>query len=92
MTQKTDQARGTHNLNLETAEGGTYQDTERNRLSEGHSPPGDGRKRDLSGHGQKYTKRGILTRWRAQRIDEVGTRKECARKREGNNGIQYMEY
>ena len=64
-TEKKDQARGTHNL--ETAEGGTYQDTERNRLSEVHSPSGDGRERDLLGHGQKYTKQGVLTLWRAQR-------------------------
>ena len=37
--------RGTHFL--ETVEGGTCQDTERNRLTEAHSHAGDGRRRDL---------------------------------------------
>ena len=47
-TQKqTDWAKGTHVL--ETAEGGTYQNTERNRLSKAHSLPGDGRGKELSG-------------------------------------------
>ena len=76
-TKETNRAWGTHSL--ETAEGGTCQDTERIRLSVGHSLSGDGRERDLSGHGKKYTKRGILTLWRAQRKGQVRTRKECAR-------------
>jgi hypothetical protein len=45
-TQKgTDQTRDTHQL--ETAEVGTCQDTERSRPSGGNSLPGDGRGRDL---------------------------------------------
>ena len=51
-TQKeTDRPRCTHNL--ETAWGGTCQDTERNRPSEAHSQAGDGIGRDLSGHRKK---------------------------------------
>jgi hypothetical protein len=51
-TQKeTERARGTHFL--EMAEGGTCQDTERNRPNEAHSPTGDDRGRDLSRHGNK---------------------------------------
>jgi len=52
----TDQARGTHML--ETAGGGTCQDTERNQLSKGHSLSGDHRGRDLLGHGKKPSKQG----------------------------------
>jgi hypothetical protein len=64
-TQKeTDRARPTHFL--ESAEGVTCQDTERDRPTEAHSLPGYGRKRDLSGHGKKPTKRGPLTSWRSQ--------------------------
>ena len=46
--KETDQARGTHVL--ETIEGETCQDRERNRPSEGHSHTGDGRGKNLSGH------------------------------------------
>src|SRR5205807_1350698 len=53
-TQKEiDQPRHTHFL--ETAEGGTCQDMERNRPTEAHSLSGDGRGRDLSGHRKKST-------------------------------------
>ena len=51
--KETDQPRHTHIL--ETASGGYCQDTERNRLSEAHSPTGDSRGRDLSGHGKNPT-------------------------------------
>ena len=57
-----DRARLTHSL--ETAEGGTFQDTERKHPSKAHSPPGDRRGRDLSGYGRKQTERGKLTNWR----------------------------
>src|SRR5947208_2050200 len=78
MTQKeTNRARHTHVL--ETAEGGTCQDTERNRPSEVHSRTGDGRGRDLSGHTKKPTERGSLTSWRWQREGLVRTRKETDR-------------
>ena len=50
-----------------TVEGGTCQDTERNRPTEVHSPTGDGRGRDFSRHGKKPTDRGALTNWRQQR-------------------------
>ena len=46
---------------LETASGRTSQDTERIRLSEGHSHPGDGIGRDKSAHGKNPTERGVLT-------------------------------
>jgi hypothetical protein len=65
-----DRVRGTHSL--ETVEGGTRQDTERNGLSEGHSLPGDSKARDLSGHGNKPTEQGALTLWRWQRRDLSG--------------------
>ena len=82
---------------LETAEGVTRQDTERNRPIEAHSPPGDGSdQRDLSGHGKKPTDRGALTSWRRQRpeglvrtgqeIDQTterGTLTNSRRQREG---------
>ena len=41
-----------HTHKLETTEGGTYQDTERNRPNEAYSHPGNGRRRNLSGHGK----------------------------------------
>ena len=71
---ESDQARHTHFL--ETAEGGKSQDTETKRPSKVHSPTGDGRGRDKSGHGNKATKQGALTDWRRQREGQVRTRKE----------------
>ena len=44
--KESNRARGTYSL--ETGEGGTHQDKERNRSSEGNSLPGDDRGRDLS--------------------------------------------
>src|SRR5947208_2050197 len=80
MTQKeTDRARHTHVL--ETAEGGTCHDTERNQPSEAYSRPGDSRGRDLSGHRKKPTERGTLTYWRRQREGLVRTHKETDRAR-----------
>jgi len=49
--QESDRVRGAHNL--ETAEEGPSQDTERNQLNKGYSHPRDNRGRDKSGHGQK---------------------------------------
>jgi hypothetical protein len=43
--------KNTHFLKRSERESG--EETERNRLSEAHSRPGDGRERDLSGHGKK---------------------------------------
>ena len=51
IRKENEQATRTHKL--ETAEGGTCQDTERNRAGDVHSLPGDGRGRDLSGHENK---------------------------------------
>ena len=65
---------------LETTEGGTCQDMERNRLIEAHSPTGD-RGRDLSKHRKKPTDRGALTSWRWQREGPVSTQKETDRPR-----------
>ena len=69
-----DQAWGTHVL--ETAERGTYQDTDRNRPSKGHSHPGDSRGRDLLGHRKKLTERGVLTAWRRQREGLIRARRK----------------
>jgi len=52
--KETDLARHTHQL--EMAEGGTCQDTERNRPSKVHSLSGGHRGIDLSGHRIKVTK------------------------------------
>ena len=53
IRKQTDRQRHTHVL--ETAEGGTCQDTQGNRPTEAHSRPRDGRGRDLSGHARKPT-------------------------------------
>ena len=49
-------ARGTHSL--ETASGGTSQDTKGIRPSEGYSHPGDAIVRDRSGHRKNPTRKG----------------------------------
>jgi hypothetical protein len=72
--KETDQARGTHFLG--TAEGGTCQDTERDRLSKGCSRAADGRGWDLSGHRKKQTEWGALTNWGWEREGLVRTQKE----------------
>ena len=64
---------------LETAEGGTCQDTERNRPTDAHSPTGDVRGRHLSGHRKEQTDRRALTSWRQQREALVRTPKETDR-------------
>ena len=71
---ETDRARCTNSLG--TVEGGTCQDTERNRPSEVHSLSGNGRGRDLSGHGKNPTERSALTFWRQQREGLVRIWKE----------------
>ena len=76
---ETDRPRRTHFL--ETVEGRSCQDTQGNRPTEAHSLPGDGRGRDLSGHGKKAAKRGALTNCRRQREGLVRTRKETDRQR-----------
>ena len=75
--KRTDRPRRTHQL--ETASEGACQDTERNRPTEAHSLPGDGRGGDLSGHEKKLTERGALTSWRRHREGLVRTQKEIAR-------------
>ena len=77
--KETDRPKRTHFL--ETAEGGTCQDTQGNQLTEAHSRPGDGRGRHLSGHTRKPTDRGSLTSWRRQREALVRTCKETDRPR-----------
>ena len=73
-TQKdTDRAMRTHQL--EMAEGGTCQDSQKDQSSDAHSLPGDGRGRDLSGHRKIPTERGTLTFCRWQRRDLSGHRK-----------------
>jgi hypothetical protein len=75
MTRKgSDRARGTHSL--ETAEGGSVQDTERSRPSKGNSRPGNRRGRDKSGHEKKVTERGALTNWRPHREGQVRTQEK----------------
>jgi len=79
-TQKqTEKARGTHIL--ESAEGETSQDTETNRASKGHSPTGECRGRDKSGHRNKLSKQGALTFWRVQRERQVRTQKQTEQAR-----------
>ena len=67
--KETDRATGMGTHILETAEGGTCQDMERNRPTEAHSHPGDGRGRDSSGHAKKPTERQAwaLTYWRMRK-------------------------
>ena len=77
--KETDRPRHTHFL--ETVEGGTCQDTEGNLPTEAHSQTGDGRGRDLLGHGKKLTDRDALTLWRRQREGLVSTWKETDRPR-----------
>ena len=56
--------------------GGTSQNTQRIKLSEGHSQTGDGIGKDKSGHGKNPTERGTLTFWRRHREVQVRTQKE----------------
>ena len=63
---------------------------ERNQLDEGHAQTGDGRGRDLSGHGKKPTGRGARTPWRWQREGLVRTRKETDRAR-GTHSLETVE-
>src|SRR5580698_8158487 len=77
--KESDRARRTHGL--ETASGGTSQDTERIRPTEAHSRTGDRIGRDKSGHGKNPTDRGALTNWRPHREGQVRTRKESDRPR-----------
>ena len=72
--KESDCVAGTHWL--ETGEGGTCQHTERKRLSDGHSLPGDHRGRVLSGHGKTATERQALTSWRSQRGRIVRTQEK----------------
>ena len=68
--KQTDRPRRTHPL--ETADGGTCQDTERNQPTEAHSHSGDGRARYLSGHGKRPTDRGALTHCRGRHLSGYG--------------------
>src|SRR6267142_825991 len=83
--KQSDRARGTHFL--ESTDGRTSQDTETIQPSEGHSPTGEHRRRDKSGHGNNLTERGALTSWRAQTDGRVRTRKESDRAR----GTHFLE-
>ena len=75
--KESDRPRPTHSL--ETADRGTCQDIERIRLSEAHSLSGDGRQRNLSGHRDNPTDRGLLTGWRRQTEGLVRTPKQSDR-------------
>ena len=79
--QDTERNRPRNTHFLKTAESETCQDTERKRQSKAHSRPGDGRERDLSGHGKKPTEQGTLTNWRRQGERLVRARKEIDRAR-----------
>ena len=74
-----DEPRRTHKL--ETAVGETCREMEKYQLSESHSHPGDGRRKDSSGRGKKSTELGALTSWRRQRDGLVKMRKETGRVR-----------
>ena len=67
-------ARGTHIL--ETASGGTSQNTETILPREGHSHPGDGIRRDKSGHRNNPTEREALTYCRRHRGGQIRTQKQ----------------
>ena len=71
--KESDRATRTHIL--DTAEGGTCQDTERNRPTNAYSLPGDGRGRHLSGYGKNPTNRRALTSWGQQREAPVRAQK-----------------
>ena len=64
---------------LETTQGGTSQDTERNRPSDAHSPTGDRTGSGKLGHGKRLTERCALTSWRPHREGQVRTWKETDR-------------
>ena len=83
--EASDRVRGTHSL--ETASGGTSQDTEGIRPSDGHSHPRDGIGRDKSVYGKNVTERGALTNWRRNQEGQVRTRKESDRVR----GTYFLE-
>src|SRR6266850_408285 len=72
--KESERVRGTHFL--ESTDGWASQDTEGIRASEGHSPTGEHRWTDKSGHGRNPSERGALTNWRAQMDGQVRTRKE----------------
>ena len=75
--KKSDRPRSTHQL--ETAQGGTSQDTERIRPTEAHSHTGDRTGRDKSGHRKNPTDRDPLTDWRPHREGQVRSQKESNR-------------
>jgi hypothetical protein len=79
---ETDRARRTHSL--ETAEGGTCEDTERYRPTELHSHSEAGSRRYLSAHGKKPTGRGALTNWIQQRERFIRTQKGGNRPSDGH--------
>src|SRR6266850_1096516 len=54
---------------------------ERIQPSEGHSPTGEHRQTDKSGHGKNLTKQGALTLWRVQMDGQVRTWKESDQSR-----------
>ena len=66
---------------LKTASGGTSQDTERIRPSEGYLQTEDGIRRDKSGHRNNPTARGALTYWSWDREGQVRIQKESDRAR-----------
>ena len=77
--KESNQPRPTHQL--EIAQGGTSQDTERIPSTEAHSPTRDDTGRDKSGHGKNPTDRGPLTNWRPHREEQVRTQKGSDRPR-----------
>jgi len=86
--QKETDRRVTHFL--EATEGGTSQDMERKKPSEGHLRPGEGRGRDKLGHRREPTEQGVLTSWRPQRDGQVRTQKERNRER-GTHSLERAE-
>jgi hypothetical protein len=63
---------------LESAEGGSSEDRQRNRASDGHSPTGERRVKDKSGQVKKAIERGVLTFWKVQRRDGLANRKKVS--------------
>jgi hypothetical protein len=71
-----ERARATHKL--KSADRGTSEDTERTRVREGRPLSGEHRERDMSGHGENASKRGVLANWGVQTKEQVRIWKEWA--------------
>jgi hypothetical protein len=86
--------RGTHTL--ESKRGKTSQDTKHMGASEGHSRPGEPRKREKSRHEKNTSQEGALTVWKASMERQLGKWNKCEPKRdthvlESRNGVSRQD-